>query len=771
MTRGVATYSPSWSWWTQVLLRGAGFPATGVLELADPDLGRQAEVAARSDVDSDNWTRYQATFANTCTAMTARMQQIAKSEKFRCAVAWQNRRFLDTALRPLLRFRPGVDRRGSKHRQHEEALALYWQRYCVKNDSIGFFGPVGWGRLDPEAVTSVSSGRGLIAETNVFFEPWAIARVASVLEGLPGMRDWLKPRRVPFVGVRGGMALPPTGSPVPLSPMESAVLAVCDGTVRARDVPAAVTAMIQRDSGDVAAGEADVFASMELMHKRRWLTWNLELPVSPRPERDLRIFIAGIGDLELRASCLEKLDKLTSALETTKLAPGHDQLVGALSLLDKEFTEITGSPATRHDGRVYGGRTLAYIDCRRATEFTIGSDIWTELVPAELLTTSARWFSWQLAQRVRQTLNDVHCRIGDGREEPVDLATLCFKSARPLHECIDRALLELRYEFLQRWRAILGPPRETNRVAYGYQDLLGMVEKAFNAPEPGWPGARYMSPDILLCGRSPTVGTGPVGVLGEMHAAINTLRHYCFVMQHPRPADLFACMDVDWPEPRSYPVLPKESPPRLTIRTHSALVRDSDFLIAHTSYAVDAGRYRTAMSSDVRVVRSGDSLQIVLPAGERFDILDIFAEQLMNAVIDRVGLCGDEPHSPRITFGRLVVSRETWRLGASDLVFAKEIDEAKRFALAIQWRSRIGLPRHVFVKALSDEKPFYVDFYSPVYISILARAIRRSQKTDGTITFVEMLPAFEELWLHDNEGHKYTSELRFSAFDIVNASG
>jgi hypothetical protein len=30
-------------------------------------------------------------------------------------------------------------------RRREEVIASYWQRYCSKNDTIGFFGPLGWG--------------------------------------------------------------------------------------------------------------------------------------------------------------------------------------------------------------------------------------------------------------------------------------------------------------------------------------------------------------------------------------------------------------------------------------------------------------------------------------------------------------------------------------------------------------------------------------------------------------------------------------------------
>ena len=43
---------------------------------------------------------------------------------------------------------PEPAKRNSQQRQHEALVASYLQRYCAKNDSIGFFGPVGWSQID-----------------------------------------------------------------------------------------------------------------------------------------------------------------------------------------------------------------------------------------------------------------------------------------------------------------------------------------------------------------------------------------------------------------------------------------------------------------------------------------------------------------------------------------------------------------------------------------------------------------------------------------------
>ncbi|MYR90262.1 lantibiotic dehydratase, partial [Streptomyces sp. SID685] len=64
---------------------------------------------------------------------------------------------------------------------------------------------------------------------------------------------------------------------------------------------------------------------------------------------------------------------------------------------------------------------------------------------------------------------------------------------------------------------------------------------------------------------------------------------------------------------------------------------------------------------------------------------------------------------------------------------------------------------------------FYVDFDSPVYLTILAKAARRLARKDpgARLKVSEMLPTPEQAWLTDDEGSRYTSELRFVAVDMT----
>ena len=70
----------------------------------------------------------------------------------------------------------------AKTRERQRAIARYIQRYTVKNDSIGFFGPIGWGSVDPAAPgLTATPGPTLVDRRVVSFEDWAVEAVAAQL--------------------------------------------------------------------------------------------------------------------------------------------------------------------------------------------------------------------------------------------------------------------------------------------------------------------------------------------------------------------------------------------------------------------------------------------------------------------------------------------------------------------------------------------------------------------------------------------------------------
>ncbi|MFE4664902.1 lantibiotic dehydratase [Streptomyces sp. NPDC056716] len=745
-----------WRLWEQFALRGPGFPADGVLRLAPPGLAEAADkFGPDTPLSGPDWDGFGAELSAAAVETARHLQDIARTPAFRQALAWQNRPVLTSGIAPFLRWTPGVDPRSSMPRQREELVAHYWQRFCVKNDTIGFFGPVGWGRWDSSVPgVAVDTGTGLIADSTVYWASWGIDAFAKILDADPELRGWIAPRRVPFVVVDGDEVRVPGRPPTTVSAAAAAVLTRCDGVRPARDIAADLPGT------DVPATLADLTA-------RRWASWRLEVPAGTHPERALRAWLESVGDPGPRQRALAALDLLEAGRAKVAAATDGDELVAAMQELEHDFTNLTDTAAVREKSASTAPcRALVYSDTRRSATARLGPAVLEALSPLRVLMDSAGWLTSQLADAVAAGTRPVHDRLAaDG---PVDLASFWFACLPVLHGTARTATADLQREFAARWRRVLDVPEGARRVNVRTADIEAAVGREF-AGGGGWTAARYLSPDIMVAADGPEAAArGELTlVLGELHLAANTLGASLFTHQHPDLDELFALTDRDHPAPRLMPLIPKEHRSRLSARVRHTLVRAQDYQVALTDFTADPARPRAVRSADAVVEERDGNLVVRLPDGSLFPVADVFSHVLTTLSMDLFQLLPPAAHTPRITLDRLVVARETWRLPATEAAFAAEKDEARRFVEARRWRTRLGLPRYVFVVSPTESRPFYVDFDSPVYVTILAKALRRLARKDphGTATFTEMLPTPEQTWLTDDEGRRYTSELRFVAFD------
>jgi hypothetical protein len=740
-----------WRLWDQFAVRGAGFPAAGVLRLAPSGLAQAADKLEERD-----WDAFSAQFHAAAVQTAHDLQDIARLPAFRTAVAWQNRPVLDSGIAPFLAWTPTAAGRTSMPRQREELVAHYWQRFCVKNDTIGFFGPVGWGRWDEHtAGAAVDPGIGLVAESTVYLASWAVDGIAAVLDADPRARPWIPPRRMPFVRVEGDRVVVAGRPPRTVDPAVAAVLAACDGVRSAHDLAEAMPGV-------------DVPAVLDDLVRQRLVTRRLEIPADTHPERGLRAWLARVGDKDLRGRGERALAALDSGRDRVGAARDPDGLVAALSALERDFVARTDTAAVREkSARTAPCRALVYADARRSATVRLGPQVRDALAPLEPLLASAAWLTVGLTRTVLEHVRAVYDTLV--ARKPVDLASFWFACLPALHGPVRADAVRLQREFRRRWAEILTPPPGTRRHRLRLHDIAGPVAERFDDDGPQWTAARYMSPDVMIAADSVSAVENGVFelVLGELHLAANTLGASLFVHQHPAPAELLALTDRDHPWPRLMPLLAKEHRARLSARIRHCLVRPQDYQVALVDFTADPGRDRSVNSADATVTDVDGDLTVVLPDGARFPIVDVFGHVLTTLAMDLFELLPEAPHTPRVTVDRLVVARETWRLPVADAEFAAVKDEARRFVAARRWRAAHDLPRHVFVVSAGEPRPFYVDFDSPTYVNILAKALRRLVRTDvdATVTVTEMLPTPDQAWLTDDRGEAYTSELRFVAVE------
>ncbi len=784
-----------WDLWRTVCLRGAGFPFDLLSALGDDELARSADAANAADALSSDAlnadaataanatataanttalnadTAYAAEFSRATRRLSHALWSAAGQPAFREAVTWQNPHALATGIDVLRRRDPGEVARNSRHRAHETLVASYLQRYCAKNDTIGFFGPIGWTRFGRGEGIRIDHGRSraLVSSRTVYLEGWAVT--AAMAPHTAALRPWLVPRRMPFVNISGRTLRVPLAPPVPLTPAEAAVLRACDGIREAREV--AEVALADPQAG--LTEPAQVYAVLAAAVEANRVAWRVEVPPHElRPERAIRAVAGRVSDERVRTAVVATLDELCAARDALAGAAGDPERLGkAMAALEGTFTRLSGVEATRRAGALYAGRTLVHEDCTRADTVELGEAALDGIrEPLGLVLDSARWFTAAGAALYRRLFHEVYRRRA--AELGTDVVPFADFWVRSLHILFDppaRLTAPLAGALQRRWAEVLSLPHRAPRdrapgdrrsIRRTAAELAPAVAAAFAAVRPGWPTAVHHSPDLMIAAAAETEW-----VLGELHPGLNTMRYALWSAHHPSPQALRDAMASDLGRGVVYAAETGEEGGG-TARQANALVgaRDLRLVFAHDSFGHDTTRILTVGDCDLADSPAG--LRVRGPNGVDLDVMDVLGDLIAAALSQEFRLLAPSAHTPRVTIDGLVVSRESWTFRAGELAFASTADEARRYREARAWATGTGLPRHVFLRSAGERKPVYADLTGLASIDLVARSVRRARGHGGDeapVTVTEMLPAPGQFWLTDAGGRRYSAELRIVAVD------
>ncbi|MFF2408071.1 lantibiotic dehydratase [Streptomyces sp. NPDC058092] len=755
-----------WQVWRDAVLRSTGFPAEGLRVFASAAAAAAAEARLAGDIDEAG---YRAAFGEAAAVIGARLYEIAGDPLFREAITWQNPGVL-ASLDGLRAAGPDAppDR---KTRRRQAVVARYWQRYCAKNDTIGFFGPVCWVRLtDDDAVVTARPGPGLVTGRQVYFEWWALAAFADRLASDPRFRPHLPVALQPQLSVRGGMLHRPVAPPVELTPAEAALFGLLTGPRPA----AGLVAELVADSGNPVRRSADGFMLLERLTERGVLRWGIDLPLNLTAEPTLHAAIDAIGDPAAREAAREEFGRLDAARSAVAAAAGDPAALHAAAVrLDEVFTELTGLDSRRRAGQTYAGRTLCHEDSVRDLELSFGRPLLEELAPAlDVLLTAARWLSHALASAYRQALREVYADLcADLGTREVPLGDLRYLAHGLFFGAGRRPVDDVVAAFAGRWAELTGgtePAPGTRRVRLRSAELSARAAELFDAPGPGWSTARIHSPDLQIA--APSLEKLAAGdytvVLGELHAAYLTLCTGVFSRAHPRPGALRSAIDRDLGRDRVQLLLPEDFP-RMTARVADLLWSPDNWQLGFVP-APGAEHSRLLPVTALTVTERDDDLVAQHADGQEWPLLELFADFLSMHTADAFKLVAAGPHTPRVAIDRLVVERETWRstVGATGLATAKGY--AERYLAARRWASELGLPDRVFIRLGTELKPTYADLTSPPLVYSLASMVRRAcldRGPDVEVVVTEVLPLPEDTWVPDAAGRTYYSELRVQVRD------
>ncbi|HVU68236.1 MAG TPA: lantibiotic dehydratase [Ktedonobacteraceae bacterium] len=715
-------------------------------------------------------------YAQASLQTSRRLLETARQERFREAIVWQNRHAFRTAVAPLSAWSE-QEARGRRQRQYETLVANYLQRYCTKNDSIGFFGPIGWATLsEQEEALTLQPGEALLASREVFLEFWGMEILAEIFSADPAMRPWIAPRLMPHLFIEENTLLIPFARPVPLTRQQAAVLRACDGNRLAHEISRALLL----EHPQLFASEAEVYALLERLEGQNRLFWRLALPPEGSyPERDLRQLLERVGDEQLRAEKLAVLVRMEQARAAIQAATGDAQaLDGALEQLESIFRELTGRDTTRNDGQTYGSRTLVYEDCRRDVGVTLGADFLRTLeAPLVLMLQSARWLTYQMGCWHEELFARAYEELAQlGQTASVDFSRFWLWMLNQLFDDEEHFSDRLIEEFQQRWAAVLGTiPEDVSRVSYTSAELRARVQEQFQAPRPGWNAGRYHSPDVLVCAASPQAmrqGDYQI-IMGELHVAMNTLQLSLFLSQYPERDVFLRNSQADQPETRLLPVLSKHVFP-FSGRVRPCLINPNDARLIYTTDTGVPAHPRLFSAGELVVERlEGQLLVRSRDHSWQCPLVEALGKMLERHVFHCFKMFPRRLHTPRITVDeKVIIAREAWGFPVAQLSYLHEKDPARQFLAIRRWARANHLPQRSFFRVSHEQKPCFLDLDSLTSVANFAKMARINQEQEGQEAFVtlsEMLPDVDQLWLTDKDAHHYTSELRIVALDLVKA--
>jgi hypothetical protein len=757
----------SWWMWRDVAVRAAGFAIDDLLRLGQPKLALEAD----GDIDEAGFrTAYEAAVDEWC----ATLDEVVEGRTFRAAVLWQNRKIIHELVEPYLAARAS-GKRDSRRRQREIALAKYIQRYHARNDSIGFFGPVGWAHWADAAggpALSVTGFHSEIVDRRAQVELWAVHALADQVCADPAVRRWLTPVRAATVKLVDGRIHSPVRGWFDLPRPRIDVLAACDGCSTVADI---ARRLLAADVPGLTSTE-DVERTLAALERAGHVVVGITVPPTLHPDRFLRRRIDEIPDHATRAPHVVMLDRVQAAAARVRDAAGDpDRLTPALGDLEAVFTEVTGENASRrHAGRLVSGRSLMVEDCRSSIEVTLPHSLLADLaVPLDLMLTSARWLVDRVAERYLTILGEIHRGMARG-EAGVGLAAICYELWPRCTIAAMRAEAAPSVDELRRrWARILAVPAGTQRHRVAAADIAVAVHEQFAAASAPWLSGRYQCPDVMIAATDvEAISRGDYDwVLGEMHSAHSSLNQGVFVLSHPEPDRVGAVADEDARGGRELiPIYPSDWP-EISGRAYPPPYLVSD---AYEYVRLAAEAPRDTMTSPglpisaLTMVRDeqGD-LWVEADDGRRWHPLAALGEFMMG-LAEVFQPFAPAPHRPRICVDRLVIGREQWHVPAGAITWPRTRDDADRYRAARRWAADLGMPRYVFVRVVGQPKPYYVDFTSPLFLNMIASTLRGLARDDeaSVVTISEMHPGPDDLWLpHSDPGRRCTSELRLAIVD------
>jgi hypothetical protein len=661
-----------------------------------------------------------------------------------------------------------------------ERLRLAWsylQRFCAKNETCSFFGPLAWGRVEPGPRPSLTIEPALTIEPGgpqydwlrrrrVTVEHWVVDRICAAITA--EHEADLPLRLNPACDLDGDLLRIPLGRQVTLPP--GAALLV-------RSVV----------DGKAPTGAAEPGPFERRLVKAGVLSRGIAVPPETRqPLRELAdAAVHELGAAGARDSptvrAVELLEDLRHQFEAADLGRRRILLAEMLRVLG-----AAGIDTRREAGRQYAGRSPVYEDCERNISFLIGGALAevleTDLPPVlRLYRLIAECAASRLHDHYEQILRTQSAP--DGRSPSDDfLVLLAGTRSADADQARDALIHELRTELAQAWAEIeIADPAAGTELGDADLELITARLRSrypLHARHADTLGVGVVSPDVMIAapgaaisGRAVLDGEMPGGaipdagtlriVLGEVHPCVPT------AVQSVALPFLDRCDDALRLADRLL------APGRVLLAATS-----QDYHRSQITWPVTPNLYEVVVPGATgrcaperqipvgrgRVQSRAGVLHFVDRAtGRAEDIVTVLSSDLHRVMFALAGDVLGGSLAPRLAYRGIEIKRRTWRFAAADLpatglpAATRPGEQFAHYAAFRDWARARQLPRRGFFRTDTEIKPLFVDWANPLSVDTFAKLTR----TCTAVRISPMSPAPDELWFTDQSG-LHTAELRMT---------
>ncbi|MED4080821.1 lantibiotic dehydratase [Halalkalibacterium halodurans] len=640
-------------------------------------------------------------------------------------------------------------KRNKDIRKNELLIYSYLQRFCTKNDTTSFFGPINFGQFDPtsgEAITVEHTEEHKLQQRASFLSQWCVREMARKISQDPSVLPYISPRKNPLVRVRKG-------------------LATYHFIGKEKKLPSAYLSLLERIDGQTTPEELSKSLNMSLDTMMQMLK---------------QLEKAGIIRHELEL-CATRIQQLEDLKEMVNRLPEHvgkhwRHFVEEAIHLRHNFEKVGWPDRMKHfqeaekwlstwyeekvrrkEGKLYGDRLIITEDCVGSVKkLTIGHSLYQRIysegallleflkIPAAL-----RWLDYQTHAL------EAFEKIRRGRQ------SIAYSELIQIVDQRDNPFTSIRVkEFEQRASSLL------TRTPEGYallrehvEDLLQeyqpLVDQVFELMPFSLP-----SPDLMIVSKSPQeLENGQFQiVVGEIHDDWSTIYDGVFGYFHPETTTLkkelqaMICSFPIWRQMSSV----------VSNRRHKHITPELPGWTIELASKSIKSQDKVIPMSEVEIARSKQFLTLRYQGQNLFlypgDVRTVAHGAFSLPRIIPVELDSNEHakdcYTDRIYLGNMVYQRKRWKI-TCDQVDDNIPSGFDLMKAGQKFKSRYGLPTQFFVKWKETEKPVFVDVRNYWALDWLFRTMKKT----STLELVEFLPNGDSLWWHGENGPQ-TCELR-----------